>query len=81
MLLTWIGLWFLMFVKDFWKHYQDGIEYCEDYRIKGLLPDIETVGIDCPVYKDYYPKAYKYAMDMTIKETYQAVEGLYHNLK
>ena len=66
--------------KSFWKHYQDGIEYCEEYRIKGVLPNIEIVGIEYPVYKDYYPKAYKYAMDMTIKEVYQAVEGMYHNL-
>ena len=27
-----------------------------------------------------YDKAYKYAYDMTIKEVYQAVEGMYHNL-
>ena len=26
------------------------------------------------------PNAYKYAMDMTEKEVYQAVEGMYHNL-
>lgn len=66
--------------KSFWKHYQDGIEYCEEYRVNEVLPNIETVGVECPIYKDYYPKAYKYAMDMTIKETYQAVEGMYHNL-
>ena len=31
-------------------------------------------------YTDVAPKAYQYAMDMTIKETQQAVEGMYHNL-
>ena len=31
------------------------------------------------LYKEY-PKAYAYAMDMTEKETEQAVEGMYHNL-
>lgn len=29
---------------------------------------------------DEHMKAYQYAMDMTIKETEQAVEGMYHNL-
>ena len=28
-----------------------------------------------------YKRAYQYAMDMTTKEVYQAVEGMYHNLK
>lgn len=27
-----------------------------------------------------WDKAYEYALDMTIKEIYQAVEGMYHNL-
>lgn len=31
--------------------------------------------------KNKFNKAYKYALDMTKKEIYQAVEGLYHNLK
>ena len=31
-------------------------------------------------YKNLYPKAYDYAIDMTEKEIHQAVEGLYHNL-
>ena len=31
-------------------------------------------------YTDVAPKAYQYAMDMTIKECQQAVEGMYHNL-
>ena len=28
-----------------------------------------------------YEKAYEYALEMTKKEIYQAVEGMYHNLK
>ena len=44
--------------------------------------------IDNVVYRDNmpiefykeYPKAYQYALDMTEKETRQAVEGMYHNL-
>lgn len=27
-----------------------------------------------------YDKAYQYALDMTVKEVHQAVEGMYHNL-
>ena len=30
--------------------------------------------------QEQYPKAYEYAMDMTEKEAYQAVEAMYHNL-
>lgn len=66
--------------KSFWKHYQDGIEYCESCRIKDILPSVETVGIECELYKEHYPKAYKYAIEMTEKEVNQAVEGMYHNL-
>lgn len=71
--------------KSFWKHFKDGIMYCENTDEKTpnpeeLLPDINDVGIDCPAYTEAYPKAYKYAINMTKKETYQAVEGMYHNL-
>ena len=31
-------------------------------------------------YKAYGNKVYQYALDMTTKEVYQAVEGMYHNL-
>jgi len=37
------------------------------------------IRIDDNDYKAF-PKAYKYALDMTEKETRQAVEGMYHNL-
>ena len=40
----------------------------------GDLPSIES-----PIYKKY-AAAYKYAMDKTVQELEQAVEGLYHNL-
>lgn len=38
---------------------------------------------ETPIDDDFYksfPKAYKYAMKMTTRETHQAAEGLYHNL-
>ena len=37
------------------------------------------LSIDSPLYKKF-AKAYKYAMDKTIQELEQAVEGMYHNL-
>ena len=37
------------------------------------------MSIEDELYKDF-SNAYEYAMDMTIKETQQAVEGMYHNL-
>ena len=66
--------------KSFRKHYIDGLKYVEeinDFELFNHIP--EDAGIEDEEYK-VYPKAYKYAMDMTIKETKQAVEGMYHNL-
>lgn len=64
--------------KSFSKHYQDGAKY-----IAGLgnpeLPVNRDISIESEAYKSL-PKVYQYAMDMTIKELNQAVEGLYHNL-
>lgn len=63
---------------SFYKHYKDGVEYITTAD-KSLL---EIVDEKCPIdeYPDDNDSAYKYAMDMTVKEIYQAVEGLYHNL-
>ena len=71
--------------KSFYKHYQNGLKYIErlnDFELATWAfpySDIENVSIgDKESYK--WEKAYEYAMDMTIKETQQAVEGMYHNL-
>lgn len=67
--------------KSFYKHFVEGWTYIED------SPDIEPELASykersiCDEFYKAYPKAYKYAMDMTEKEVYQAVEGMYHNLK
>jgi len=74
--------------KSFWKHYRDGLKYVCNlefvwdkefplaYHDTPELCSIDkTAGI-----ADQWPKAYQYAMDMTEKETRQAVEGMYHNL-
>ena len=65
--------------KSFYKHFKDGLKYCEDETIVFNLNNVENVSIEDDVYK-CHGKAYKYAMDMTIKEAHQAVEGMYHNL-
>ena len=66
--------------KSFRKHYIDGLKYIHNIYDEELFNHIpEDAGIEDGEYK-LYEKAYKYAMDMTIKETYQAAEGMYHNL-
>lgn len=65
--------------KSFYKHWKDGMRYCEGIlNPEQVTP--ENTSIDDKFYTNAYDKAYKYAMDMTIKECYQAVEGMYHNL-
>ena len=77
--------------KSFWKHYKDGLRYIElqldttfsdeaeeIYEI--LQEDWSEKSIDSSEYKKFN-HAYDYATNMTIKETQQAVEGMYHNLK
>ena len=65
--------------KSFYKHFKDGLKYCEDETIVFNLDNVENVSIEDDVYK-CHGKAYKYAMDMTLKEVHQAVEGMFHNL-
>ena len=67
--------------KSFYKHYKDGLKYLSHYSDKEIEnfifnPDWE---ITCGRYAQN-KDAYQYAMDMTEKETRQAVEGMYHNL-
>ena len=69
--------------KSFRKHFIDGLTYCEpdfSFNIKEYAEHIPVdAGIEDKEYK-LQSNAYKYAMDMTEKEVYQAVEGMYHNL-
>ena len=64
--------------KSFFKHYKDGVKYLEgkelDYSFHNEL------SIEEPDYKAYSEKAYDYAMEMTKKEAFQAIEAMYHNL-
>lgn len=67
--------------KSFFKHFNNGIKYLYEEldidKYDGCYDN--TMSIENNFYKSF-PKAYKYALDMTIKETHQAVEGFYHNL-
>ena len=66
--------------KSFRKHYINGLKYIENFNDENYFNHIpEDASIEDTEYKSC-PKAYKYAFDMTEKETKQAVEGMYHNL-
>lgn len=72
--------------KSFYKHFKDGMTYVQGYNGHGANKEDaelsrynDTMSIHDKMYKNY-PYAFKYAMDMTHKEVYQAVEGMYHNL-
>lgn len=65
---------------SFYKHFKDGMHYIE--RIDDMpfsKEDAKNVSVDDERYTSH-PQAYEYAMNLTSKEIYQAVEALYHNL-
>lgn len=66
---------------SFYKHFKDGLKWLEgNPGIQNLEKDmIRTISIESEWY-NMYPKAKQYALEMTRKETFQAVEGMYHNL-
>ena len=78
--------------KSFTKHLGDGLCYVEkmsEYKTKRfhkwIANDKEnhpdgTIHFDDKEFQSQHPEAWEYAMDITVKETYQAVEGMYHNL-
>ncbi len=73
--------------KSFAKHYKDGLHFINeiaskdiDYEINAMITYCTDYSIEDPEWKAYSEKAYTYAMDMTIREINQAVEGMYHNL-
>lgn len=66
--------------KSFYKHWKDGCHYVlgiDTVKYDGVITN--DMPIDAPEYKTF-EEAYNYAMDMTIREVHQAVEGMYHNL-
>lgn len=77
--------------KSFTKHLSDGLAWCENkssYKVRRFskwiknnpdYPD-STIHFDDEDFKTKHPVAWEYAIEMTTKEVYQAVEGMYHNL-
>ena len=71
--------------KSFYKHYKDGLEWTDGYAgswteyESNQLKFIEGNDIEHKDYKSH-KRAYEYAMKMTEREVYQAVEAMYHNL-
>ena len=63
--------------KSFRKHWNDALKYVAFWPATEVTEDrpIDEYA-DCDDYKDVY----RYAMEMTEKETMQAVEAMYHNL-
>ena len=70
--------------KSFWKHYRDGVVYCENDGTDSEIFTMKKTDGERSIYNEFwgnsFPKAYKYAIDMTEKEIQQSVEGMYHNL-
>ena len=69
--------------KSFYKHFKDGVRLIEQLGLEDFESGYITkdISIESDIYKrPCYSKAYNYAMEMTERETKQAVEGMYHNL-
>ena len=67
--------------KSFSKHFKDGLKYCCNKEQEYISRVPKELSLDDGEANDIHNrKAYDYAMDMTTKEVYQAVEGMYHNL-
>ena len=75
--------------KSFYKHYIDGLNYIEHIVMSEIDETLKNkflnklhnnLPIDDKNYKFPFGRVYKYAMEMTEKETMQAVEAMYHNL-
>lgn len=66
---------------SFRKHFRDGMKWIEHADMPQEIIDRapEDMSIEDESYKRF-KNAYDYAVEMTTKETYQAAEGLYHNL-
>ena len=70
--------------KSFYKHYIDGLKYINKVDENSIEHTKTWIQERNPGINDSCfivpSEAYKYALDMTERETKQAVEGMYHNL-
>lgn len=65
--------------KSFAKHFKDGLKYLHHQENLDGVP--ESIGFNDDIARlPENEDVAQYALDMTTKETYQAVEGMYHNL-
>lgn len=65
--------------RSFAKHFKDGVKYLQPNDDPERVP--KELSFNDPEANDVHNvKAYAYAIDMTERECYQAVEGMYHNL-
>lgn len=65
--------------KSFYKHFMEGVKWVENYKGAGMQNYNDELSIYDKAY-DHFPRARDYAMELTKKECYQAIEGMYHNL-
>ncbi len=65
--------------KSFAKHFLDGIKWVDGKTCDYTKEKLYEYPIDSEIYKKN-SKAYEYAVEMTERETLQAVEAMYHNL-
>ena len=65
--------------KSFSKHYKIGLKYLENCKDSTLDNVPNELAFD-DNRAQANQKVYRYAYDMTVKEVYQATEGLFHNL-
>ena len=71
--------------KSFFKHYKDGLKYIANIHPDAIAKFEETghispkLSINDDRYINYDARAYNYAMDRTVNECRQAVEGLMQN--
>jgi len=65
---------------SFSKHMKDGLKYVECVNDENYINSFPKELSFNDAKAKSHDKAYKYAMDMTIKEVYQAIEGMFHNL-
>lgn len=76
--------------KSFYKHYVDGLKYIDKKDIQHIQEQVYDIINDPECFEEYLSidsnwwksnnSVYQYALDMTTKECYQAVEGMFHNL-
>lgn len=72
--------------KSFFKHFKDGLKYIANIHLDAITKFVQTghisreMSIEHKNYKNFNPRVYDYALDMTVAECNQAIEGMYHNL-